>query len=93
MEATDQRPDSEAFLSIPAGSPSQRQPRKQVVIQKVSSRLYLGKGGVWTPDIEKAKTFNTGKAALEETTHLRLQDFQLVPNSKPKESDGSSHPS
>lgn len=85
MNSTDEESDSEAFRRTQSGSQPQSQHDTKIAIQKFPSRLYLGNGEAWTPDIDKAKMFDTGWAALEETTHLKLQSFMLVTNRKPKE--------
>lgn len=83
MDTTDQQSDSEAFRGTQSSGQAPSQHLSKVVIQKIPSRLYYSNGDAWTPDIEKATMFDTGWEALEETTHLNLQNFQLVPNRKP----------
>jgi hypothetical protein len=85
MDTTGHQSDTEAFRKMQFASQPQSRYVAKVVIQKFPSGLYLTEGELWSPDIEKAKMFETGWAALEETTHLKLQKFQLVSNSKPEE--------
>jgi hypothetical protein len=85
MDKCEHQSDAEAFRRHQSGSQFQGPNRSKVVIQKTPSRLYLGNHGAWTPNIEKARMFDSGWEALEGATHLELQDFQLVPNSRPKE--------
>ena len=85
MDTTDQKSDTEAFRRAQSGNQSQSQALNKVVVQKIPSRLYLGEEESWTPDIESAKKFDSGWEALTDTTHLKLQNFQLVPNNKLKE--------
>jgi hypothetical protein len=85
MDSTDYQSDSEEFRKMQSASEPRGEHVGKVSVQKFPSRLYLSNGEAWTPDIEKAKMFDTGWAALEETTHLKLQSFMLVTNRKPKE--------
>jgi hypothetical protein len=49
-----------------------------VVIQEMPTGRYWKSTGVWTADIDKATTFRACSAALEQATHLKLQNVQLV---------------
>jgi len=85
MDRSDYQSDTEAFRRTQSRSQSQSENRSKIMIQKIPSRHYLGTGGDWTPNIEKARMFDSGWEALEGATHLELQNFQLVPNNKPNE--------
>ena len=50
----------------------------KVVIQETSTGRFWQHPGVWTADTEKATSFRTCSAALEQATHLKLQNVQLV---------------
>lgn len=50
----------------------------RVVIQDISSRLYLSEGDFWTLEIEAARSFDSRTAALAEATLLGLHNVQLV---------------
>lgn len=78
MDITDQLTDADELGGIKFYSQSLSQPLDQIVIQEISSQLYFSEGGFWTPDIEIAKTFDSHSAALEETTHLNLENVQVV---------------
>jgi hypothetical protein len=50
----------------------------KVVIQETATRRFWQNSGIWTTDLEKATSFQTCSAALEQATHLKLQNVQLV---------------
>jgi hypothetical protein len=50
----------------------------KVVIQESPTGRFWQNSGVWTTDLEKATSFQTCSAALEQATHLKLQNVQLV---------------
>lgn len=62
-----------------------RQVFTKVVIQEISSRLYLSAGDFWTLDIEDATTFHSRSAAIDEARNLELQNVQLVLSRELKE--------
>jgi hypothetical protein len=80
MDIIDQLADSDGLGEIKFYGQALGQVLNKVVIQEIQSRLYLSEGDFWTPDIEIARTFDSRGAALQETTHLKLQNVQLVPN-------------
>jgi hypothetical protein len=85
MDATDELAESELFQEIKFYSQSLRKVLNKIVIQEILSRLYLSEGDFWTPDIETARPFDSRAAALEQITHLKLQNVQFVSNNKLKE--------
>ncbi len=87
MDTTDLQPDSEALRKMQSASQPQHQPVAMVVIQELPSQLYLSDAEARTPDIDKAKMFDTSWAAIDETTHLKLRSFKLVTTCKPEECD------
>jgi len=50
----------------------------KVVIQEVPTRRFWQSTGIWTTDVDKATSFRTCSAALEQATLFRLQYVQLV---------------
>jgi hypothetical protein len=50
----------------------------KVVIQEIPTRRYWKGTGVWTSEIDKATTFRSCSAAMEDATHLKLKNVQLV---------------
>jgi hypothetical protein len=50
----------------------------KVVIQESATGRFWQNAGFWTTDLEKATSFQTCSAALEQATHLKLQNVQLV---------------
>ena len=50
----------------------------KVVIQEVPTRRFWQSTGIWTADVDKATSFRTYSAALEQATLFRLQYVQLV---------------
>ena len=50
----------------------------KVLIQMTATRRYLGTGGLWLEDIEQARTYRSGSAAMEEVGRLNLGKVQLV---------------
>ena len=80
MDITDQLTDADELGGIKFYSQPFSQPLNQIVIQEIPSRLCLSEGGFWTLDIEIARTFDSHAAALNETTHLNLQNVQAVLN-------------
>ena len=57
----------------------------KVVIQEMPTGRYWESNGVWTTDIDHATIFRTCTAALEQATHLKLQNVQLVMTREIKE--------
>ena len=55
-----------------------RRNSSKVLIQEASTGRYWQSTGVWTSDVDKATTFRTCSAALEQATHLKLQNVQLI---------------
>jgi len=85
MDTTDEPAEPELFQEMKFYSQSLGKVLNKVVVQEILSRLYLSDCDFWTPDIEIAKTFDSRAAALEQTTHLKLQNVQFVSNRKSKE--------
>jgi hypothetical protein len=79
MDATDHQSDSTLLRKIESSRPAPTNVPTTVVIQEIPSRLYLSVEDFLTPGIEHARKFESSSAALEETTHLKLQSVQLVP--------------
>jgi hypothetical protein len=77
MDASNHSADFGLFREIQFDS---RSLPTEVVIQEIPLRLYLSESDFLTRDIENARNFASCAAALEETTHLKLQSVQLVPN-------------
>ena len=50
----------------------------QAMIQEIATRRYLGDGGAWTTDFEKATAFRSISAAMEHVRQLKLVMVQLV---------------
>ncbi len=50
----------------------------KVVIQEMPTGRYWKSSGVWTANVDGATSFQTCSAALEQATHLKLQNVQLV---------------
>ncbi len=50
----------------------------QVVIQEIATGRYWQRTGLWTYNRDMATAFQSCSAALEQATHLQLQNVQLV---------------
>ena len=50
----------------------------KVLIQRTATRRYLGSSGLWIEDIEQARAYRSGSAAMEEVGRLNLGKVQLV---------------
>jgi carbamate kinase len=50
----------------------------KVVVREKHSALYLSETGSMTPDIEKAKRFDSDTVALLEAIRLKLQAVEIV---------------
>jgi hypothetical protein len=57
----------------------------KVVIQEIPTRRYWQTLGVWTSNIEAARTYDSCTKALEEALFLKLKNVQLVLNREFKE--------
>lgn len=79
MDTTGQPTDANPFRSIKFDLQSVP---TEVVIQEIQSRLYLSETDFLTPKIADARRFDSCSTALEETTHLKLANVQLVTNNE-----------
>jgi hypothetical protein len=55
-----------------------RRRSSKVVIQETPTRRFWQRTGIWTSNIDKATSFQSCSAAMEQATNCKLQNVQLV---------------